>query len=168
MSFPLTDGGRLALIGENGSGKSTLLRIITGNLEPDTGEIFGLNVGCAYIAQDFSGTDEETPREFLARHVGSMNKKLSSYSTSQALILVRMKLGSNKSGVPISPAGRKRNWKSWQELRVDRRLLLWMNLRTTSTTRQSNGWLGFSESFAVAWCLSLTTNTLSTSSQIQF
>lgn len=74
VSFSLTDGGRLALIGENGSGKSTLLRIITGNLEPDTGEVFGLDVGCAYIAQDFSGTDEETPYEFLVRHVGSMNK----------------------------------------------------------------------------------------------
>ena len=28
-----------ALVGENGAGKSTLVRILTGNMEPDAGEI---------------------------------------------------------------------------------------------------------------------------------
>ena len=82
LSFALPEGKRLALIGENGSGKSTLLRIVTGNLKPDAGEVFGLDAGCAYIAQDFSGNDNETPREFLAHRVESINKAVRLLSQS--------------------------------------------------------------------------------------
>ncbi len=74
VNFVLAEGKRLALIGENGSGKSTLLKIITGNLKPDGGEVFGLENGCTYIAQDFSGHDNETPYEFLTRRVPSVHK----------------------------------------------------------------------------------------------
>jgi ATPase subunit of ABC transporter with duplicated ATPase domains len=76
VNFVLTESKRLALIGENGSGKSTLLRIITGNLDADEGEVFGLSNGCAYIAQDFSGDDDETPYEFLIRRASSINKAI--------------------------------------------------------------------------------------------
>ncbi len=75
-NFTLTEGKRLALIGENGSGKTSLLRIVTGNLSADGGEVFGLDNGCAYIAQDFSGSDDETPYNFLSRHVHSLNKAI--------------------------------------------------------------------------------------------
>jgi len=74
VNFALTEGKRIALVGENGSGKSTLLRIITGNLKTDSGEVFGLDNGCAYIAQDFSGDDRETPYKFLTRNVSSIHK----------------------------------------------------------------------------------------------
>lgn len=74
INFALTEGKRIALVGENGSGKSTLLRIITGNLKADSGEVFGLENGCVYIAQDFSGNDEETPYQFLTRNVPSVHK----------------------------------------------------------------------------------------------
>lgn len=67
VSFALADGKRLALIGENGSGKSTLLQILSGQLKPDSGQVFGLSNGCAYVAQDFSGNADETPYEFLDR-----------------------------------------------------------------------------------------------------
>lgn len=69
VSFSLSEGKKLALVGQNGSGKSTLLRIVTGNLEPDKGEILGLENHCAFIAQDFSGRDNETPFQFLSRRV---------------------------------------------------------------------------------------------------
>ena len=39
VSFDLQRGGVVLLRGENGSGKTTLLNILTGNLEPDSGEI---------------------------------------------------------------------------------------------------------------------------------
>lgn len=82
VNFTVSEGKRLALIGENGSGKSTLLKIITGNLRPDSGEVFGLDSGCAYISQDFSGNDNETPHQFLVRRVASIDKAIRLLSQS--------------------------------------------------------------------------------------
>ena len=38
VNFTLTQGQRVAVIGQNGQGKSTLLKVITGEVEPDYGE----------------------------------------------------------------------------------------------------------------------------------
>ena len=40
ISFSLEEGDKLGVIGVNGSGKSTLLRLITGELEPDSGSVY--------------------------------------------------------------------------------------------------------------------------------
>ena len=39
FSLEVTPGRKIGIVGANGCGKTTLLRIITGNLEPDSGEI---------------------------------------------------------------------------------------------------------------------------------
>lgn len=39
LSFKLTAGKKIGVLGHNGSGKTTLLRLITGDLEPDKGSI---------------------------------------------------------------------------------------------------------------------------------
>ena len=39
ISFGLTQGQKVALVGVNGSGKSTLLKILTGVVKPDSGEV---------------------------------------------------------------------------------------------------------------------------------
>lgn len=46
LSFELTAGGRLMILGENGSGKTTLLRLLSGIYSPTSGEILidGKNV----------------------------------------------------------------------------------------------------------------------------
>ena len=53
ISFVLTRGERLAVVGPNGVGKSTLLKIITGNLAPDEGKAeSGYEVQTGYFGQD--------------------------------------------------------------------------------------------------------------------
>jgi ATP-binding cassette subfamily F protein uup len=49
LDLVLGPGTRLGLLGPNGSGKTTLIRVITGELEPDAGEVWradGLRVVC--------------------------------------------------------------------------------------------------------------------------
>jgi len=52
LSFTLPPGGIVGVIGPNGAGKSTLFKIITGQEEPDTGEIeIGQTVHLGYVDQ---------------------------------------------------------------------------------------------------------------------
>jgi ATPase subunit of ABC transporter with duplicated ATPase domains len=63
----LTHGQRVALIGPNGEGKTTLLRLITGELEPTTGQIrLGTGVKWGYFAQEQEQLDPvSTPYETI-------------------------------------------------------------------------------------------------------
>ena len=61
LTFTLGPGACLGVLGSNGSGKTTLLRCITGDLEPDEGEVRraeGLRV--AYFEQAREGVDPAT------------------------------------------------------------------------------------------------------------
>ena len=40
ISLTLSPGDRVALIGPNGAGKTTFVDLVTGNLAPDSGEVF--------------------------------------------------------------------------------------------------------------------------------
>ncbi len=52
ISFTVSDGDRICLIGPNGSGKSTLLRIISGEIEPDSGEVaIRKRIKLSYVTQ---------------------------------------------------------------------------------------------------------------------
>jgi ATP-binding cassette subfamily F protein 3 len=54
----LTHGERVGLIGANGAGKSVLLKIITGQLQPDSGEMkLGPSVKMGYYAQEHETLD---------------------------------------------------------------------------------------------------------------
>ena len=39
ISFRIGSGDRIGLIGKNGAGKSTMLKILSEEMEPDTGEV---------------------------------------------------------------------------------------------------------------------------------
>ena len=59
ISFRVEDNEKVAVIGINGAGKTTLMRILTGEMEPDAGEVYlGRNLRTGYLAQnqDLSGT----------------------------------------------------------------------------------------------------------------
>ncbi len=68
VTFQLSPGERLGLVGPNGSGKTTLLRIIMGEEKPDAGMVQfsspGLRIG--YLPQGFSPDPNDTLGSFLA------------------------------------------------------------------------------------------------------
>jgi ATPase subunit of ABC transporter with duplicated ATPase domains len=54
VSFRVGDGAKMALVGANGSGKTTLLRIISGDLQPDSGAVTrsgGLGIMRQFVAR---------------------------------------------------------------------------------------------------------------------
>ena len=59
LSFNLPPGGIVDIIGPNGAGKSTLFRIITGQEQPDAGELrIGPTVQLAYVDQSRDALDD--------------------------------------------------------------------------------------------------------------
>ena len=57
VSFSISRGDRVALIGYNGLGKSTLMRLIAGTRQPTSGKaILGHNVVPGYLSQEFAET----------------------------------------------------------------------------------------------------------------
>ncbi|WP_448191168.1 ATP-binding cassette domain-containing protein [Azospirillum sp. sgz301742] len=67
FSTRILRGDRVGLIGPNGAGKSTLLKMLTGQLEPDSGTVkLGTSLETAYFDQRREGLDpEETIRHVL-------------------------------------------------------------------------------------------------------
>jgi ATPase subunit of ABC transporter with duplicated ATPase domains len=58
MSFNLPKGGMVGIIGPNGAGKTTLFRILTGQEQPDAGELrVGDTVQIAYVDQSRDALD---------------------------------------------------------------------------------------------------------------
>jgi ABC transport system ATP-binding/permease protein len=67
LTFTVTAGARIALVGPNGSGKTTLLRLIQGELEPQDGTIQrALSLKLVYFEQDRVLDPEITLRRALA------------------------------------------------------------------------------------------------------
>ncbi len=58
FTYNVMRDGRIGIVGENGKGKSTLVKIITKNLEPDTGEVVhGETVKVGYVTQQWEEPD---------------------------------------------------------------------------------------------------------------
>src|SRR3972149_5792008 len=53
LNFKINAGDRFSLVGANGTGKSSLLKIISGEIQPETGKIFKQkNVSIGYLPQE--------------------------------------------------------------------------------------------------------------------
>ena len=104
LSFRAPEGRITALVGDNGSGKSTLLKILSGNLQPDSGKLFvggrefaalsvqeALNLGIGVVYQDLSLDDCKSSAEniFLGQEalVGGLflNRKAMEREASELL-----------------------------------------------------------------------------------
>lgn len=73
VSIVLERGERLALIGPNGVGKTTLIKILTGNLQPDSGAVErseSLNYG--YYSQEFQMFDDTQTLEQVIRDTNKL------------------------------------------------------------------------------------------------
>src|ERR1700758_2427485 len=65
VSFRMSPGQHVGLVGTNGVGKSTLLRLLVGELPPDDGE-YAVGGVSAYMPQDVGVSDgDRTVRELL-------------------------------------------------------------------------------------------------------
>jgi ATP-binding cassette subfamily F protein uup len=70
ISLGISEGERLGLIGPNGAGKSTLLRILSGQLEPDSGSIsMRRNTRIGYVPQQAAFPDGRTAAEIVAEAI---------------------------------------------------------------------------------------------------
>ncbi|HEY9679044.1 MAG TPA: ABC-F family ATP-binding cassette domain-containing protein [Drouetiella sp.] len=66
ISFGIEDGQKVGLIGPNGAGKSTLMKILSGEIQPDDGEIVSRrNLRVAYVRQSESFDPESTVEDVV-------------------------------------------------------------------------------------------------------
>jgi len=70
ISLGISEGERLGLIGPNGSGKSTLLKILSGQLEPDSGTVsLRRNTRVGYVPQEATFPEGLTVAEIIAQAI---------------------------------------------------------------------------------------------------
>ncbi|HKW03079.1 MAG TPA: ATP-binding cassette domain-containing protein [Vicinamibacterales bacterium] len=77
----LVDAGeRVAMIGRNGTGKSTLLRILSGELEPDSGAIWRApGLVAARLGQDVALSDDRPVFDVVAEGLGDLGELVKRY-----------------------------------------------------------------------------------------
>lgn len=103
VTFGVTGGDRIALIGANGSGKTTLLDILAGEMEPETGNVSRQrNVTMGYLKQDpglltskpllHEVLEASTEENSLVDEIAAAHEALSSASdpSEQGLLLDRI------------------------------------------------------------------------------
>lgn len=80
LTFGISQGQKVALVGKNGCGKSTLLKIISGLLDPDSGNVvFRKNIRVSFLAQNPEFSNHLTVRDYLFNHDNELLSTVSEY-----------------------------------------------------------------------------------------
>jgi macrolide transport system ATP-binding/permease protein len=75
VSFVVSDGERIGLVGANGSGKSTLLRILAGEIPPDSGQVvIPAGVRSGYLPQDPPEPEGATIADLILQSAGGVRE----------------------------------------------------------------------------------------------
>jgi len=78
--FSIEEGERVCLIGRNGVGKSTMFRLITGQVEPDHGEIrYQSRVRISQLEQALPGELDITVRDYVATGLAELQALINLY-----------------------------------------------------------------------------------------
>jgi len=80
VSFNVTKGSRIGLLGRNGAGKTTLLKVLAGEIIPDTGERW-LRPGTriAWLQQVLPDADDQTVYDVVASGLAETGRLLAEY-----------------------------------------------------------------------------------------
>lgn len=108
VSFYLSEGDRVGIIGVNGTGKSTLLRVLSGQLEPDAGSVRrNPNVTLSFLAQNPVMDDNATVLEQVFLHASEEYRQVNEYEAKTMLTKLGMTDLDQKVGT-LSGGQRKR------------------------------------------------------------
>lgn len=101
LTFHIQEGSKIALVGKNGTGKTTLMKLITGQIEPDSGTRFvlqGTRIG--YLAQTIRPKEGQSVFDFVFEGVESEDEDAQSYKVDQ--ILEPLELSTEKEMITLS------------------------------------------------------------------
>ena len=95
LTFGISQGQKVALVGKNGCGKSTLLKIIGGLEAPDNGKVvFRKDIKVSFLRQNPEFTDHLTIRDYLFDQDNAVLATVSAYE--QYLESAEFDVGSQK------------------------------------------------------------------------